>query len=82
MADDSYTPTELAEAERICRATLYRLWQLGEGPRYYFVGKQRRISEEARREWQLEREARAFKEAADAAPAEMVKALLREEEDG
>jgi excisionase family DNA binding protein len=62
----SYSVDEFAEAEGVSRATIYNLWQRGEGPRYYLVGKQRRITEEMRRAWQLDREAKTFKEAADA----------------
>ena len=56
---ESYSPVTFALAEGISRATLYNLWARGEGPSFYFVGKQRRISEEARQRWHREQEARA-----------------------
>ena len=31
---------------------LYKLWSQGQGPRFYMVGTVRRISHEARIEWQ------------------------------
>jgi hypothetical protein len=36
---------------------LYKLWSQGKGPRYYMVGTVRRISHEARIEWQRQMEA-------------------------
>jgi hypothetical protein len=57
MSDQSYTVKSFCEAERISRAMLYRLWAHGQGPRFYMVGTVRRISPEARVEWQREREA-------------------------
>lgn len=62
MSEKSYTPTTFAEAEDMSRAQLYRLWNLGIGPRYYTVGANgtcRRITEQARQEWHREREAAA-----------------------
>jgi hypothetical protein len=55
----SYTPYEFCEAERISRAMLYKLWQQGKGPRYFQVGNRRRITQEARINWQRQREAEA-----------------------
>jgi len=57
--DPSLTPDEFAKAERISRAKLYQLWSHGEGPRYYQIGNRRRITPEARAEWQRQREAAA-----------------------
>ena len=57
MHDPSYTVDELAKAERMSRSMVYKLWQQGQGPRFYYNGNRRRITEEARREWQREREA-------------------------
>ena len=61
----SYTITSFCELERISRAFLYKLWREGNGPRYYQIGSIRRISEEARLEWQQQHE--AGKGATDAA---------------
>jgi hypothetical protein len=52
----SYTISEFCEAERISRAMLYKLWNRGNGPRFYYVGTVRRISHEARLEWQYHME--------------------------
>ena len=57
MRDPSYTTDEFCEAERMSRSMVYKLWQQGQGPRFYLVGTVRRITEEARLEWQREREA-------------------------
>jgi hypothetical protein len=53
----SYTVVELAEAERVSRAFIYKMWALGKGPRFYTQGNRRRISEEMREEWHRELEA-------------------------
>lgn len=57
MRDPSYTTDEFCEAERVSRAWLYLQWRLGNGPRFYYNGNRRRITEEARLEWQRKREA-------------------------
>ena len=57
--NQSYTPVELAKAKRMSRAMLYKLWRQGKGPRYYTIGNRRRITHEARIEWQRERETEA-----------------------
>ena len=57
--DPSYTVDEFAKAERLSRSMVYKLWLLGKGPRYYLVGTVRRISPEARIEWQQAREEEA-----------------------
>ena len=59
MAEITYTPIEFAAAERISRAMLYKLWSQGKGPKFYLIGNRRRISEQARTEWRLAREAEA-----------------------
>ena len=56
MQDQSYTVDSFAEAEGICRSMVYKLWSQGQGPRFYYVGTVRRISHEARTDWQRERE--------------------------
>jgi hypothetical protein len=57
MHQSTYTVAEFCVAERISRAMLYKLWSQDQGPRYYMVGTVRRISHEARIEWQKSREA-------------------------
>jgi hypothetical protein len=62
MSDPSYTVSEFCAAERISRAMLYKLWSqgkppFGKGPAFYYIGSVRRISHEARIEWQKSREA-------------------------
>ena len=64
MQDQSYTVDAFAEAEGICRSMVYKLWKQGKGPRFYMVGTVRRISHQARIDWQREREAAATGEAA------------------
>lgn len=60
MQDQSYTIDAFCEAERICRSHLYKMWSEGRGPRYYMVRAVRRISAEARLEWQRSLEAPAL----------------------
>jgi hypothetical protein len=57
--DRSYTINEFCKAERLSRATLYRLWAAGQGPRWFHVGAAKRISHEARTEWRRRLEAEA-----------------------
>lgn len=59
MTDQSLTINQFCAAENISRAMLYKLWQQGQGPRFFYIGNQRRISHEARAEWRHEREADA-----------------------
>jgi hypothetical protein len=47
----AYTINEFCRSHRVSRATLYKLWQLGTGPRFYLVGSHRRISNEAAAAW-------------------------------
>jgi hypothetical protein len=51
---ESYTVSTFCAAEHISRAMLYKLWSQGQGPRYYMVGNRRRITHQARIEWQRE----------------------------
>ena len=60
----SYRIDEFCKAERISRAMLYKLWSQQKGPRFYYVGSVRRISHEARLEWQ-----QRFEVAADSSEA-------------
>jgi hypothetical protein len=57
--DPSYTVNEFCTQERISRSKLYEDWKAGKGPRFYWNGKHRRITHEARVEWQRGREAEA-----------------------
>ncbi len=58
MANDpSYTVDEFVEVERLSRSMIYKLWSQGKGPRFYYVGNVRRISHQARLEWQRQMEA-------------------------
>jgi predicted DNA-binding transcriptional regulator AlpA len=58
MSDQStYTVDEFCRAERISRSMIYKLWSQGQGPRFYMVGTVRRISHQARLEWQQQMEA-------------------------
>jgi hypothetical protein len=58
-ADRSYTPNEFCAAERMSRAKLFDDWAKNRGPRYYWNGNTRRITHQARLDWQHEREAEA-----------------------
>jgi hypothetical protein len=51
----SYTPDEFCTAERISRSALYKLWNAGKGPRFYWNGVCRIIPHNARLEWQQDR---------------------------
>ena len=62
--EPSYTVDEFARTERISRSMLYKAWQEGWGPRFYLNGTCRRITHEARLEWQRQREAAAREMAA------------------
>jgi ribosomal protein L16/L10AE len=68
VADQSFTVTEFAHAERMSKGMVYRAWNEGWGPAYYWVGVTRRITQAARLEWQRQREA-AAREAAEQAEA-------------
>jgi hypothetical protein len=52
MSEQSYSVNSFCEAENISRAMLYKLWRQGQGPRFYMLGNVRRISHQARIEWQ------------------------------
>jgi hypothetical protein len=59
----SYTVDAFCKAEGISRSMLYKLWKAGLGPRFYLVGTVRRISHEARIEWQRKLESASKTEA-------------------
>lgn len=57
MNPQAYTVAEFCKAYRLSRSALYDLWDSGEGPAYYKVGRRRFVSQEAAVKWQREREA-------------------------
>jgi hypothetical protein len=56
LAPAAYTVTEFCQVTRQSRNSLYTQWKQGIGPRYYLVGKHRRISIEAAADYVRERE--------------------------
>jgi hypothetical protein len=62
--DPSFTVDEFCRAERMSRSALYKQWQQGKGPRFYLVGNSRRISAQARFDYQRDRESVAAAEMA------------------
>jgi hypothetical protein len=59
ISDPSFTVNEFCAAERMSRGMLYELWREGRGPRFYLNGKHRRITQQARLDWQRQQEAAA-----------------------
>ena len=61
LLSDSFTITEFCAAERMCRATFYKLLRTGLGPEVMLIGTDKRISAAARQKWQrrMERLAKA-----------------------
>ena len=57
VPDPTLSVQEFCVAERISRSALYQLWREGRGPRFYKLGRCRRITHAARLDWQREREA-------------------------
>jgi len=57
--DPSQTVDQFCAAEQISRSQLYKDWNRGTGPRFFYNGTRRRISAEARREWRQARESAA-----------------------
>ena len=55
----SMTVQQFCQAECISKDRLYEDWANGKGPAFYLVGRSRRISQEARREWRRAREREA-----------------------
>jgi hypothetical protein len=68
-SDPSFTVAEFCKLERMSRSALYKAWQQQKGPRYYLNGVSRRISPQARLDYQREREAAASAETAALAAA-------------
>jgi hypothetical protein len=58
--EPTYSVDEFCAVEQICRENLYKAWREGRGPRYYYNGARRRISHQARLDYQREREAEAM----------------------
>ena len=58
--DDSMTKQEFCLSEKISMSMLHKMWSLGQGPDFYYVGNRRRISREARQRWRRQREAAAL----------------------
>lgn len=50
---------EAAACAGISHQMLYKLWERGEGPRYFFIGTRRLIRAETLREWIARREVEA-----------------------
>ena len=63
----TFTVDEFCLSERISRVSLYAMWKQGKGPRFYMNGRCRRITHQARLEWQHQREAEACGGANEAA---------------
>jgi len=55
----SLTINDFCALEKISRPELYKLWRSGLGPDFYYSGAHRRITPEARREYQARRAAEA-----------------------
>jgi hypothetical protein len=64
FAAPSYTINQFCEIEQMSRSALYKLWEQGTGPRFYFVGNTRRITAQARLDYHRDREAAAAVEMA------------------
>jgi len=63
----TFTVDEFCLAERMSRVSLYALWKQGKGPRFYYNGRCRRITHEARLTWQRQCEAETMGDAVSAA---------------
>jgi hypothetical protein len=59
ISDHSLSPETFAFAEQISLGLLYKLWRQGKGPAFFYIGRSRRISHEARQEWRRQLEAEA-----------------------
>jgi hypothetical protein len=60
IGDQSYTVDEFCAAERMSRGKLCEAWCKGRGPRFYWNGTHRRITQQARLDWQRQQEAAAI----------------------
>ena len=52
----AYTVNSFCRAHETSRTELYKLWRAGKGPRYFLIGKHRRITDEAAADWRREME--------------------------
>ena len=52
-----YDVPEFCRAHRVSRSTLYDLWKIGLGPKFFKIGASVRITREAAQAWRREREA-------------------------
>jgi hypothetical protein len=59
VAGPSHKVSGFCALEQMSRSELYKLWKQGLGPRFYYAGNRRRITEQARLDWHREAEARA-----------------------
>jgi hypothetical protein len=55
----SYTVSDWCAHRCLSKAMLYKLWRLGQGPKFYCIGSRRYISAEADAAWLAAREAEA-----------------------
>ena len=58
--EPTYTVSNFCLVEDLSKAKLYEFWKAGKGPRFYKVGKSRRITHAARVEWHRRLEAEAM----------------------
>ncbi len=67
MTKQASSIDDFCEAHGICRATLYNLWKSGDGPRFMRVGSRRLITYDSAADWRLAMEAKAERDAPEAA---------------
>lgn len=56
MQKNAMSITEFTEIFPISRATLYKLWKQNLGPRFFYIGRRRLISNQAASNWVKELE--------------------------
>lgn len=56
MRKDVMSISEFTETFPISRATLYKLWNQNLGPRFFYIGRRRLISQQAASDWVKELE--------------------------
>jgi hypothetical protein len=52
-----YNVARFCDSHEISRTHLYRLWREGRGPRFFWLGDQKRITAEAAAEWRAQMQA-------------------------
>jgi hypothetical protein len=52
MGNYAFTVKDFCRSFKVSRTKLYELWEAKAGPTFYYIGNQRRISDEAARLWQ------------------------------